>query len=104
MKYKIDRKILIDNQEYCALGDDFSFAELESLDFIINKIEFVLLGKSQEESIYGNMCYEIIVSKNSSSIFCYDEFLGEEPTIEIYNMFNAYRNYIKNLNMETAVH
>lgn len=101
MKYKIEKQIVIDNPQYGALGDDFSFTELESLDIIIRKIESVLLGKSQKESIYGNMCYKIVISKDLSSIYCYDEFLGEESSGEIYNMFKEYQDRVKSFYNET---
>lgn len=91
MKYKIKNQIVIDNPIYGALGDDFSFTDIEAIDIIIDKIEATLFGNSKTESIYGNMCYQINVFKETSSIYCYDEFLGEEPTVDIYNMFKEYK-------------
>jgi hypothetical protein len=100
MTYKIENLILIDNPNYGALGDDFSFAEIEALDIIINKIKSVLSGNSEKETIYGNMCYQIDVSKEISSIYCYDEFLGNEPSIDIFNMLNQYREWVLSNNAE----
>jgi hypothetical protein len=91
MKYKIEKQIIVDNPNYGALGDDFSFEEIEALNIIINKIEDVLFERTTVENIYGNICYRINVSMEKCSIYCYNEFLGEEPTIEIHNMFNDYR-------------
>ena len=96
MKYRIDKQIIVDNPNYGALGDDFSFEEIEALDILINKIEKVLSEKSELEDIYGNMCYRINIARETSSIFCYDEFLGEESTEEIYSMFKEYRNSLSN--------
>ncbi len=100
MKYRIEKQIIVDNPNYGALGDDFSFEEIESLDILINKIEKVLSEKFELESIYGNMCYRIDISRETSSIYCYDEFLGEESTEEIYSMFKEYRNILSNSNDE----
>ena len=94
MKYKIEKYIIIDDPKYGALGDDFSFTEIETLNIIINDIETVLAGKSEMKSIYGNMCYKIDVYKEFSSIYCYDEQLGEESSNEIYNMLKEYRESI----------
>jgi len=94
MKYKIDDQILIENPSYGALGDDFSFKEIEALNIILNKLEMVLAGNSEMESIYGEMCYRIDVSKELGSIYCYNEFLGKEPTSEIYKMIKEYKNSI----------
>lgn len=91
MKYIIENQIIIDDPKYGALGDDFSFTEIEALDFIIKKIEAVVTGESNEETIFGIMCYQINLSPELSSIYCYDEFLGEEPTSEIYTMFKEYK-------------
>jgi hypothetical protein len=96
MNYRIDKQIIIDNPNYGALGDDFSFEEIEALDIIINKIEKVLSEESELESIYGNMCYRINITRKKSSIYCFDEFLGEEFTEEIYSMFREYRNSLLN--------
>jgi hypothetical protein len=98
MKYRIEKKIIVDNPKYGALGDDFSFEEIEAIDIVINKIEKVLFGKSEFESIYGNMCYQIKITKEISSIYCYDEFLGEESTVQVYSMFKEYRNSLSNYN------
>jgi len=92
MIYRIDKQIFIENPIYGALGDDFSFKEIEAIEILINKIEDVLGEKSKTESIYGSMCYQIDVSKEKSLIYCYNELLGEEPTIEIYSMFKEYRD------------
>ncbi len=100
MKYRIKKQIILDNPDYGALGDDFSFEEIGALDIIINKMEKVLSEKSEMESIYGNMCYSINITKEISSIYCYDEFLGEESTEEIYSMFKEYRNSLSNYNNE----
>jgi hypothetical protein len=100
MKYRIEKQIIVDNPNYGALGDDFSFEEIEALDILINKIEKVLSEKSELESIYGNMCYRINIYRETSSIYCYDEFLGEESTEEIYSMFKEYRSIFSNNNDE----
>ena len=92
MKYRIENQLLIDNPTYGALGDDFSFKEIEAIELIIEKIEAVINGQSEVETIYGNMCYHIILSAERSSIYCYDELLGEEPTDIIYTMFKEYKN------------
>lgn len=76
MKYRIESQLLIDNPNYGALGDDFSFKEIEAIELIVEKIELVIIGKSEVETIYGNMCYHIVLSAERSSIYCYDEFLG----------------------------
>lgn len=98
MKYRIEKQIIVDKPNYGALGDDFSFEEIEALDIVINKIEKVLSEKSEVESIFGSLCYRINVTREISSIYCYDEFLGEESTEEIYSMFKDYRNSFSNRN------
>lgn len=90
MKYRIDNQIIIEKPDYGALGDDFSFGNSESVGILIKDIEDVLSGTNVTKSLYGNMCYRIDVDRVKSRIFCYDEFLGEETTIEVYNMFKKY--------------
>lgn len=94
MRYRIEKQILIDDPSYGALGDDFSFKEIEAIDIVIKKIEAVLSEKSTSESIYGIICYQIDLLKDKSLIYCYDEFLGEESTNELHKMFTEYKEII----------
>lgn len=94
MTYKIDKQILVSDSKYGAFGDDFSYKELEAIEFILTKLDSVLLGKTDYEEVYGNMCYKISVAGNVCSIFCYDELLGNEPLADVYKIFKYYKNYL----------
>jgi len=93
MRYKIKPYIEIENECYGALIDDIVYnLDMNTFDLNIEKIESVLHGIMDIEKIYGNICYHIIIEKIESKIFCYNEFLGKEPTIDIFNMLKDYRN------------
>lgn len=95
MEYKIQNQIIINKPDYGALGDDFSFEEMEAVDIIVMKIERILNENAEIENIYGKMCYRIQIEKEISKIYCENDFLGEEFSIDIYNMFLDYRESLK---------
>ncbi|MEW7279190.1 hypothetical protein ABW636_11410 [Aquimarina sp. 2201CG1-2-11] len=95
MEFKIDKQIVVNNELYGALGDDFSIRDRESIELLIDKVNMVLTGEKTDIDIYGSVCYKIHVTKIESLIYCYDELLGSEPSQDIYEMLKAWYSFLE---------
>jgi len=87
--------LFIKNEAYGALGDDFSNLDSHTLKILVSDALKVLNGESTQKDIGGYVCYWISMTKNLSEIYCYNEKLGEEATIDIFNMLTALANQIE---------
>ena len=87
--------LFIKNNNYGALGDDFSSLDSNTLKLHLARILAVLNGALEQDNIYGNICYRINVTKDTANIYCYDEFLGKEATSDIFTMLNYLTNKIE---------
>ncbi len=83
----------IEFNKYGALYDDFMLLDRNTLNMIIGQIELVCKKESVLENIHGSICYKIIVESKESKIYCYDEFIGSEPTDSIYEWLFNKRTY-----------
>jgi hypothetical protein len=95
MKYKIKPLLIPEKQVYNVLFDEIMSLSLNELDIIIMGIECVFDGKHQANSFSGQHMSSIDYDKNVAKIMHFEELIGEEPTIEIYNMLKAYRVKVK---------
>lgn len=99
MEFRIEQQIIVSNEQYEALGDDFSIRDSESIKLLLDKVVKVISGEAEEAIIYGSICYKIKVTKNDSLIYCYDEYLGSEPSQDIYTMLNEWCSFLKEQRM-----
>ena len=87
--------LLIKNNDYGALGDDFSSLDSYTLKLHLTSILAVINGGVEQDKIFGNICYGINLTKDVANIYCYDEFLGKEATSDIFAMLNDLTNQIE---------
>ena len=65
---------------------------LASLDDVIEGFENVFNGKYDANSFSGQHMASVDYDRETAKISHFDELVGTEPTIEIYNMLRAYRD------------
>lgn len=101
MKYKV-KPFLIDlENKYGVLFDEIMAMSLEELNGIIEGLENVFNDKWRANSFSGQHMAIVDYDKEKAKIKHFDEEIGEEPTIEIYNMLRAYRDKLKDYDNET---
>ena len=94
MEFKIEQQIIVSNEHYEALGDDFSIRDKDSVKLLLSKVVQVISDEIEEAIIYGSVCYKIRVTKNDSFIYCYDEYLGNEPSEDVYKMLKEWSAFL----------
>lgn len=95
MKYKV-KPFLIDlENKYGVLFDEIMAMSMDELNGVIEGIENVFNGNWLSNSFSGQHMAIVDYNKEMARIKHFDEEIGEEPTIEIYNMLKAYRDKLK---------
>lgn len=92
MNYIIKPFLLDLDNKYGVLFDEIMSMSLTQLDEIIIGLEAVFNGKWSANSFSGHHMSIVNYDKRVAKIGYFDELIGEEPTIEIYNMLKAYRD------------
>ena len=92
MEHSIRPYIHNENPKYTTLFTEIHKLPLVELNKIIADIENVFNGKYKVSSFCGDVVSTVEFDKDISRIEYYSETIGEEPTIDIYNMLKAYRD------------
>jgi|GEM_PF-3773998 len=96
MKYKIiNKQISLADNKYWILSGELNNYSIEQLNETLSDMENVFDGKYTISSFYGSVVFCVEYDKNIAKIEYYDEYIGEEPTIEIYNMLKNFREKLK---------
>lgn len=97
MKYKIENGgIFLEDEKYCILSTELNHFNIEILDSIIRDMENVLNG-IYEASSFSDIVSIVSFDRDSSTIEDYENIIGEESTIDIYNMLLEFRKELKRL-------
>jgi len=91
MKYSIDSKgqIALENKKYWILSGELNNFSRDDLEDIIQDFENVFQGKYEESSFSQNVAI-VSFTKENTTIEDYDGVLGQESSLEIYNMLKIF--------------
>ncbi len=104
MQYKIDHKQLsISDDKYWILSGELNKYSVQELEQAILDMENVFNDKYSASSFYGEVVFCVEYNKDIAKIEYYSEYVGEEPTLEIYNMLKAYRDKLKDYENEIPI-
>jgi hypothetical protein len=92
MKFKIKPYIIIDNENYQTLITEIMNFSLDVLNGIIIDFENVFNGKYEASSFCGQHMAIVDFDNKIAKISYFDELIGEESTVDIYNMLRTYRD------------
>lgn len=102
MKHTI-RPFLNGEEKYRVLLDEIMAMHLSQLNEAISGMEAVFSGKWLVNSFCGQHMACVEYGKQNAKITYFDELIGEEPTVEIYNMLKAYRDKLKEYEIDTII-
>ncbi len=94
MKYKVKPMLIPDNENYRILCDEIMQFKLIELNQILEGFDKVFNGSYSANSFSGNHMAVVDYDTNLAKISHFDDVIGEEPTIDIYNMLKEYRDRI----------
>ncbi len=94
MKYKIRPYIHNEDEKYLTLFTEIHKLSLDELNSVLKDMENVFSGQYSVSCINGVVVSSIEFDRENSKILYYDDLIGEEPTMEIYNMLKDYRDAI----------
>lgn len=83
---------MIDNENYQTLITEIMIFSLSDLDEIIAGFDDVFNRKYNANSFSGQHMASVDYDRETARISHFDELIGTEPTIEVYNMLKAYRD------------
>jgi hypothetical protein len=93
MKYSI-RPFLVDESGiYGILFDEIMSLSLDSISEVIEDMENVFSGKYNMSSFSGNLAI-VDFDNTIAKINHFDELIGEEPVVDIYNMLVSYHKIL----------
>ena len=94
LKYKLKPFLIADNPDYGILFDEIMNYSIEDLRKVIDLMKKVLDGKVISNSFSNNL---VVVEYDSkiANITQFDELVGEEKTIDIYEMLCDYYELLK---------
>lgn len=92
MRYIIEEKgITLLDEKYWILSGELNSYSVDELNDILLDIENVFNGKNHESSFSNNVAI-VSFTKDKSKIEYFGDFIGEEPTNDIYEMIKNYRD------------
>jgi hypothetical protein len=104
MEYTIEgRQISLAEKKYWIFSGELNNYSIEQLNQSIIDMENVFNDKYPSSSFYGEVVFCVEYDKSLAKIEYYSDFIGEEPTIEIYNMLKAYRDKLKDYEKENTI-
>jgi hypothetical protein len=95
MEYRIKPMLISNSKNYNVLFDEIMAMPLSQIIDVIEGMENVFNGKWQSNSFCGQHMAVVDYDKERARISNFEELIGEEPTIEIYNMLTAYRDKLQ---------
>lgn len=99
IKYEIiNKQISLADNKYWILSGELNNYSVEQLNETLTEMENVFNGKYVSSSFYGNVVFCVEYNKDFAKIEYYDEYIGEESTIEIYKMLKNFRDRLKEQN------
>ena len=100
MQYCIKPYIKLDNSiyhnKYDTLITEIMAMSIEELNEVISGIENVFAGIWELNSFTGQHMTSVSYDKEKAVISYFDDVIGEESTMEIYNMLKEYRDKLSN--------
>jgi hypothetical protein len=104
MEYKIEgRQINLAEEKYWILSGELNNYSIEQLSQAITDMEKVFNGVYPSSSFYGEVVFCVEYDKDLAKIEYYNDYVGEEPTIEIYNMLKSYRDKLMDYENENNI-
>jgi hypothetical protein len=101
MEYKIEGKqINLAEKKYWIFSGELNNYSIGQLTQTIRDMENVFNGVYSSSSFYGEVVFCVEYDKDLAKIEYYNEYIGEESTLEIYNMLKEYRDSLLNYNDE----
>lgn len=97
MNYKFGVYIVFDNSEYQTFATELMNFSCSELEVIISEMECVLNGSIKLNSFSSNIIVVEYDMKNAK-ISQFDELMGEELTIDLYNFLCTYKETIYYVN------
>lgn len=92
LEYKIEgRQITLLENKYWIFSGELNKYGIDQLNEVIRDIENVFENKYTSSSFVGEVVFTVEFNKDVSKIEYYSEAIGEEPTIDIYNMLKDFR-------------
>jgi len=94
MKYQIKPYIQIDNIEYQTLITEIMNLSLEEINFIIEDMNNIFAGKYAASSFSGQHMSIVGFNRDIATISYFDDLIGKESTLDIYNMLKSYQRVL----------
>ncbi|HEY8934732.1 MAG TPA: hypothetical protein VIM65_05905 [Cyclobacteriaceae bacterium] len=95
MKCRIKPILISDSNNYNVLFDEIMVMPLSQINDLIEGMKNVFDGKWKSNSFSGHHMAIVDYDKETARISHFEELIGEEPTIDIYNMLIAYRDRLE---------